>query len=54
MADKDLINLYLKDIKKHKLLSKEEEFSLFVKAKNGDIEAKNELIKMCIRDRYLI
>lgn len=44
MADKDLINLYLKDIKKHKLLSKEEEFSLLVKAKNGDIEAKNELI----------
>ena len=26
MADKDLINLYLKDIKKHKLLSKEEAF----------------------------
>ena len=44
MADKDLISLYLKDIKKHKLLSKEEEFSLLVKAKNGDIEAKNELI----------
>ena len=44
MADKDLISLYLKEIKKHKLLSKEEEFSLLVKAKNGDIEAKNELI----------
>lgn len=44
MADKDLITLYLKDIKKHKLLNKEEEFSLLVKAKNGDIEAKNELI----------
>lgn len=44
MADKDLINLYLKDIKKHKLLNKEEEFELLVKAKNGDIEAKNELI----------
>ena len=44
MADRDLISLYLKDIKKHKLLSKEEEFSLLVKAKNGDIEAKNELI----------
>lgn len=44
MADNDLITLYLKDIKKHKLLSKEEEFVLLVKAKNGDIEAKNELI----------
>lgn len=44
MADKDLITLYLKDIKKHRILTKEEEFDLLVKAKNGDLEAKNELI----------
>lgn len=39
-----IINLLFKDIKKYKLLSKEEEYVLIEKAKNGDKKAKDQLI----------
>lgn len=41
--DKDLVNLYLKDIREYKLLTKEEEEELIKKAKSGDEEAKKSL-----------
>lgn len=44
MVEKDLITLYLEDIRKHKILTKEEELVLIEKAKMGDEEAKNDLI----------
>lgn len=41
--DKDLVNLYLKDIRQYKLLTKEEEQDLIKKSKSGDEEAKKTL-----------
>lgn len=49
MVEKDLITLYLEDIRKHKILTKEEELALIEKAKAGDEEAKNELITSNLR-----
>lgn len=47
--DKDLISYYLEDIRKYKILDKEEEIELLKKAKSGDIEAKNQLILSNLR-----
>lgn len=44
MFERDLISLYLDDIRKYEILEKEEEAELLSKAKIGDDEAKNKLI----------
>lgn len=40
MIEKDLISLYLADIRKYKILDKDEELNLLIKAKAGDEESK--------------
>lgn len=40
MAERDLLSLYLKDIRQYKTLEKEEELELVIKAQSGDEEAK--------------
>ena len=47
--DFDSVNLYFNEIKKIPLLSKEEEYDLLVKAKSGDIAARNKLIESNLR-----
>lgn len=47
--EKDLVSLYLKDIRKYNILTKEEEQSLLRKAKSGDGEAKQKLILSNLR-----
>ncbi|MGL5050331.1 MAG: sigma-70 family RNA polymerase sigma factor [Fusobacteriaceae bacterium] len=47
--EKDLVSLYLDDIKKYKLLTREEEVVLLEKAQLGDKEAKQELILKNLR-----
>lgn len=47
--EKDLVSLYLKDIRKYDILTKEEEQSLLRKAKRGDKEAKQTLILSNLR-----
>ncbi|MCI6152391.1 sigma-70 family RNA polymerase sigma factor [Fusobacterium perfoetens] len=49
MEEKDLVAIYLNDIKKYKILSKEEEEELLLKIKKGDLEAKNQLIVSNLR-----
>ena len=49
MIEKDLISLYLADIRKYKILDKDEELTLLIKAKAGDEEAKNQLILSNLR-----
>lgn len=49
MFEKDLVTLYLKDIRKYEILSREEEVALFKKAQSGDAEAKNKLILSNLR-----
>lgn len=49
MIDRDLISLYLEDIRKYKILDKDEEIELLKKAKTGDTEAKNKLILSNLR-----
>ena len=49
MEEKDLVAIYLNDIRKYKILTKEEEEQLFLKVKAGDIEAKNKLIVSNLR-----
>lgn len=49
MEEKDLVAIYLNDIKKYKILSKEEEEQLLVRIKEGDLEAKNQLIVSNLR-----
>lgn len=49
MEEKDLVSLYLKDIRKYKILDKEEEKILLERAKAGDIESKNKLIVCNLR-----
>lgn len=49
MADRDLLSLYLEDIKKYRMLEKQEELDLVVKAQAGDLEAKNQLILCNLR-----
>jgi RNA polymerase primary sigma factor len=47
--EKDLVSLYLKDIRKHNILTKEEEQELLKKAQDGDVEAKQKLILSNLR-----
>ncbi len=47
--ERDLVQLYLKDIKKYKILTKEEEQELLIRAKEGDTNAKQELILSNLR-----
>lgn len=49
MEERDLVSLYLEDIRKYKILTKEEEQELLIKVKKGDIEAKNKLIVCNLR-----
>lgn len=49
MEEKDLVAIYLNDIRKYKILTKEEEEQLLIKVKAGDIEAKNKLIVSNLR-----
>lgn len=49
MEDKDLVSLYMEDISKYKILTKEEEEELLKKVKTGDLEAKNKLIVSNLR-----
>ena len=49
MEEKDLVAIYLNDIKKYKILSKEEEENLLLKVKEGDVEAKNKVIVSNLR-----
>lgn len=49
MFEKDLVTLYLDDIRKYDILTREEELSLLKKAQNGDSEAKNSLILSNLR-----
>lgn len=49
MEEKDLVAIYLNDIKKYKILSKDEEETLLLKVKEGDIEAKNKVIVSNLR-----
>ena len=43
MEEKDLVSLYLDDIKKYEILDREEEEKLLRKVKEGDLEAKINL-----------
>lgn len=47
--EKDLVSLYLNDIRKHEILTKEEEQDLLIKAKSGDEQAKQQLILSNLR-----
>lgn len=47
--DRESISYYLEDIRKYRILEKDEEIELLKKAKTGDIEAKNELILCNLR-----
>lgn len=49
MLDRDLISLYLEDIRKYEILDKDEELELLKKAQSGDLEAKNKLILCNLR-----
>jgi len=49
MEDRDLISLYLEDIRKYKVLDKDEELELLKKIEAGDPEAKNQLILSNLR-----
>lgn len=45
MYEKDLVSYYLEDISLCKRLSRDEELELIIKTKNGDLLAREELIK---------
>jgi RNA polymerase primary sigma factor len=49
MEERDLISLYLEDIRKYKVLDKDEELELLKKINDGDPEAKNQLILSNLR-----
>ncbi len=49
MEEKDLVSLYLNDIRKYEILDREEEEKLLLKVKEGDLEAKNKLIVCNLR-----
>ncbi len=49
MEEKDLVSLYLHDIRKYEILDREEEEKLLRKVKEGDLEAKNKLILCNLR-----
>ncbi|NDI76595.1 sigma-70 family RNA polymerase sigma factor [Psychrilyobacter piezotolerans] len=46
---KDLVSLYLKDIRQYEILTKEEELKLLIAAKNGCEESKEKLILSNLR-----
>ena len=48
-ADDELLSYYMKDINSIPLLTREEEFELAVKAKNGDKAAKDKIVKSNLR-----
>ena len=47
--EKDLVSLYLNDIRKHEILTKEEEQELLIRAKGEDESAKQKLILSNLR-----
>ena len=47
--DDEVLGMYLKEINKIPLLSREEENELAVKAKNGDKAAKNKIVTSNLR-----
>lgn len=47
--ERDLVSLYLQDIRNYEILTKEEELELLIKAKEGCEEAKNRLILCNLR-----
>lgn len=49
MEEKDLVSLYLNDIRKYEILDREEEEKLLQRVKEGDLEAKNKLIVCNLR-----
>ena len=49
MEEKDLVSLYLNDIRKFEILDRAEEEKLLKKVKEGDLEAKNKLILCNLR-----
>ncbi|MBC2856626.1 MAG: RNA polymerase sigma factor RpoD/SigA [Cetobacterium sp.] len=49
MIEKDLVSLYLEDIRKYNILNKDEELSLLIDAKDGGFESKNKLILSNLR-----
>ncbi len=49
MVERDLISLYLSDIRKYNILTKDEEQELLKKVKKGDKDAKNKLILSNLR-----
>ena len=49
LAERDLISLYLEDIRQYSLLTQEEEVKLLKKIKNGCLESKNKLILSNLR-----
>lgn len=49
IESRDLVQLYLKDIKRYKMLTKEEELDLLIKSKAGDLDAKQLLILSNLR-----
>lgn len=49
MVERELVTLYLEDIREYSLLTREEEKNLFERVKEGSSEAKNELILSNLR-----
>lgn len=49
MIEKDLVSLYLEDIRKYDILGKDEEVELLKAAQEGKVEAKNKLILSNLR-----
>lgn len=49
MIEKDLVSLYLEDIRKYEILSKDEEVELLKAAQEGIVDAKNKLILSNLR-----
>lgn len=49
MIEKDLVSLYLDDIRKYNILNKEEELVLLIEAKAGKVDSKNKLILSNLR-----
>ncbi len=47
--ERDLVSLYLEDIRNYNILTKEEELDLLIRAKSGCEEAKNKLILSNLR-----
>ncbi len=48
-GSEDLVKLYFNDIRKYKILTKQEEVDLITKSQNGDAKAKEKIIKSNLR-----